>query len=133
MARRPQGLLLWPGGAQRRHVPLLTWLAPPGAPRLPAPFPLRSMSELGYKIVSGGTDNHLILVDLKPNGIDGARVQQVRRAGGRRGAGGPRSRSGFARLQVAAAGALQGSPARAAGPSQYAACQLVLSLPRLPS
>lgn len=36
------------------------------------------MSELGYKIVSGGTDNHLILVDLKPNGIDGARVQQVR-------------------------------------------------------
>ena len=36
------------------------------------------MSELGYKIVSGGTDNHLILVDLKPAGIDGARVQQVR-------------------------------------------------------
>lgn len=35
------------------------------------------MSELGYKIVSGGTDNHLILVDLKPNAIDGARVQQV--------------------------------------------------------
>ncbi len=25
----------------------------------------------------GGTDNHLILVDLKPNGIDGARVQGV--------------------------------------------------------
>lgn len=25
----------------------------------------------------GGTDNHLILVDLKPNGIDGARVQSV--------------------------------------------------------
>lgn len=37
----------------------------------------KRMSELGYKIVSGGTDNHLILVDLKPNGIDGARVQQV--------------------------------------------------------
>lgn len=35
------------------------------------------MTELGYKIVSGGTDNHLILVDLKPAGIDGARVQQV--------------------------------------------------------
>ncbi len=33
------------------------------------------LTELGYKIVSGGTDNHLILVDLKPNGIDGARVQ----------------------------------------------------------
>jgi hypothetical protein len=35
------------------------------------------LTELGYHIVSGGTDNHLILVDLKPNGIDGARVQQV--------------------------------------------------------
>lgn len=35
------------------------------------------LTELGYTIVSGGTDNHLILVDLKPNGIDGARVQQV--------------------------------------------------------
>lgn len=32
---------------------------------------------LGYTIVSGGTDNHLILVDLKPAGIDGARVQSV--------------------------------------------------------
>ena len=38
---------------------------------------LGRLTELGYKIVSGGTDNHLILVDLKPNGIDGARVQQV--------------------------------------------------------
>jgi len=35
------------------------------------------LSALGYKIVSGGTDNHLILVDLKPSGIDGARVQTV--------------------------------------------------------
>jgi glycine hydroxymethyltransferase len=26
---------------------------------------------------TGGTDNHLILVDLKPNSIDGARVQTV--------------------------------------------------------
>ncbi len=33
--------------------------------------------DLGYTLVSGGTDNHLILVDLKPKGIDGARVQQV--------------------------------------------------------
>jgi glycine hydroxymethyltransferase len=33
--------------------------------------------ELGYEVVSGGTDNHLILVDLKPAGIDGARVQTV--------------------------------------------------------
>ena len=33
--------------------------------------------ELGYTLVSGGTDNHLVLVDLKPSGIDGARVQSV--------------------------------------------------------
>ncbi len=33
------------------------------------------MIELGYGVVSGGTDNHLILVDLKPMGVDGARVQ----------------------------------------------------------
>lgn len=32
---------------------------------------------LGYNIVSGGTDNHLVLVDLKPQGIDGARVERV--------------------------------------------------------
>ncbi|KAL2115357.1 hypothetical protein VTJ04DRAFT_9612 [Mycothermus thermophilus] len=32
---------------------------------------------LGYRIVSGGTDNHLVLVDLKPQGIDGARVERV--------------------------------------------------------
>jgi len=35
------------------------------------------MQKLGYKIVSDGTDNHLILVDLKPQGIDGARVQTI--------------------------------------------------------
>lgn len=31
----------------------------------------------GYKVVSGGTDNHLVLVDLKPAGIDGARVERI--------------------------------------------------------
>ncbi|KAF8538986.1 serine hydroxymethyltransferase [Trichophaea hybrida] len=31
----------------------------------------------GYEIVSGGTDNHLVLVDLKPKKIDGARVERV--------------------------------------------------------
>lgn len=31
----------------------------------------------GYKVVSDGTDNHLILVDLKNIGIDGARVERV--------------------------------------------------------
>jgi len=33
--------------------------------------------ELGYALVSGGTDNHLVLVDLKPQGVDGSRVESV--------------------------------------------------------
>jgi glycine hydroxymethyltransferase len=33
--------------------------------------------EKGYKLVSGGTDNHLLLVDLHPQQIDGARVERV--------------------------------------------------------
>lgn len=32
---------------------------------------------LGYNLVSGGTDNHLVLADLKPQGIDGSRVERV--------------------------------------------------------
>lgn len=31
----------------------------------------------GYTVVSGGTDNHLVLIDLKPADIDGARVERV--------------------------------------------------------
>jgi len=31
----------------------------------------------GFTLVSGGTDNHLILVDMRPKGIDGARVEKV--------------------------------------------------------
>jgi glycine hydroxymethyltransferase len=31
----------------------------------------------GYDLVSGGTDNHLVLVDLRSKGIDGARVERV--------------------------------------------------------
>ena len=31
----------------------------------------------GYTLVSGGTENHLMLVDLRPSGIDGARVESV--------------------------------------------------------
>ena len=31
--------------------------------------------ERGYDLVSGGTDNHLVLVDLKNKNIDGARVE----------------------------------------------------------
>lgn len=32
---------------------------------------------LGYTLVSGGTDNHLVLADLKPQGVDGGRVERV--------------------------------------------------------
>ncbi|KAF2417100.1 mitochondrial serine hydroxymethyltransferase [Tothia fuscella] len=32
---------------------------------------------LGYNVVSGGTDNHLVLVDLKQKGVDGSRVERV--------------------------------------------------------
>jgi len=32
---------------------------------------------LGYEVVSGGTDNHLVLVDLKSKSIDGARVERI--------------------------------------------------------
>ena len=36
------------------------------------------LNELGYTLVSGGTDNHLVLVDLKTSRkIDGARVERV--------------------------------------------------------
>jgi glycine hydroxymethyltransferase len=32
---------------------------------------------LGYRLVGGGTDNHLVLADLKPQGVDGGRVERV--------------------------------------------------------
>merc|ERR1711937_60265 len=36
------------------------------------------LNQLGYSLVSGGTDNHLVLVDLKTSrGIDGARVERI--------------------------------------------------------
>ncbi|KAL8866741.1 MAG: hypothetical protein Q9174_006111, partial [Haloplaca sp. 1 TL-2023] len=37
----------------------------------------KSEGGLGYTIVSGGTDNHLVLIDLKTHSIDGARVERV--------------------------------------------------------
>ncbi len=35
------------------------------------------LTEHGYRIVSGGTDNHLMLVDLRPSGIDGSIAQHA--------------------------------------------------------
>jgi len=35
------------------------------------------LKELGVLIVSGGTDNHLVLCDLRPFGVDGSRVERV--------------------------------------------------------
>jgi glycine hydroxymethyltransferase len=37
----------------------------------------RALQARGYDLVSGGTDNHLLLVDLRSAGIDGARVERV--------------------------------------------------------
>ncbi|CAK8540398.1 unnamed protein product [Lathyrus sativus] len=37
----------------------------------------KALSEKGYDLVSGGTENHLVLVNLKKKGIDGSRVEKV--------------------------------------------------------
>lgn len=37
----------------------------------------RTEGGYGYKVVSGGTDNHIVLLDLHDQGIDGARVQRI--------------------------------------------------------
>lgn len=36
-----------------------------------------ALLQKGYTLVSGGTDNHLVLVDLRPKGMDGARAERV--------------------------------------------------------
>ncbi|GFY99883.1 serine transhydroxymethyltransferase 1 [Actinidia rufa] len=36
-----------------------------------------TLIENGYELVSGGTENHLVLVNLKSKGIDGSRVEKV--------------------------------------------------------
>jgi len=36
-----------------------------------------AMAQRGYRIVSGGTDNHLLLVDLTPKGITGKEAQEA--------------------------------------------------------
>ncbi|CAA0843093.1 Serine hydroxymethyltransferase 1- mitochondrial [Striga hermonthica] len=37
----------------------------------------KTLAEKGYELVSGGTENHLVLVNLKNKGIDGSRVEKV--------------------------------------------------------
>ncbi|KAH1053361.1 hypothetical protein GLYMA_08G274400v4 [Glycine max] len=37
----------------------------------------QALSERSYELVSGGTENHLVLVNLKNKGIDGSRVEKV--------------------------------------------------------
>ncbi len=35
------------------------------------------MSGFGYRIIAGGTDNHLFMIDLRPNGLNGKIVQET--------------------------------------------------------
>lgn len=35
------------------------------------------LKKRGYKLVTDGTDNHLVLVDVRPKGVDGSRVERV--------------------------------------------------------
>jgi len=35
------------------------------------------LQKRGFTLVSGGTDNHIVLVDLRPKGIDGSRAERV--------------------------------------------------------
>ena len=35
------------------------------------------LKRLGYKLVADGTDTHMVLMDLRPSGLDGARVEAV--------------------------------------------------------
>ncbi|XP_069784449.1 serine hydroxymethyltransferase, cytosolic [Narcine bancroftii] len=38
---------------------------------------LTALMDLGYKIVTGGSDNHLFLIDLRNQGIDGSRAEKI--------------------------------------------------------
>lgn len=40
------------------------------------------MQRLGYRLVAGGTDNHMFLVDLTPKGVTGARAEKALEAAG---------------------------------------------------
>ena len=37
----------------------------------------KEIQDLGYKLVTDGTDNHMVLLDLKPLALDGARLEAV--------------------------------------------------------
>jgi glycine hydroxymethyltransferase len=37
----------------------------------------KKFKEIGYKMVSDGTDSHMVLLDLRPQALDGARVEAV--------------------------------------------------------
>ena len=37
----------------------------------------QKLTELGYTIATGGTDNHLVLWDLKPQNLNGAKLQTI--------------------------------------------------------
>jgi glycine hydroxymethyltransferase len=38
---------------------------------------VKALNDMGYTLVSGGTDNHLVLINLHPKGVNGARVERV--------------------------------------------------------
>jgi len=38
-----------------------------------------SLKKLGYRLVAGGTDTHLVLVDLQPQGINGKEAEEILR------------------------------------------------------
>ena len=35
------------------------------------------LQKLGYKIVTGGTDNHIILCDLSPKKLSGSKAERI--------------------------------------------------------
>lgn len=71
----------------------------PTQPILCLPAALHSVGLL----VSGGTDNHIVLVDLRPKGVDGSKAERVLELahiageGGEGGRGGRRRREGEGR------------------------------------
>jgi glycine hydroxymethyltransferase len=36
-----------------------------------------ALTKSGHKLVTGGTDNHLLLVDLRPHGVTGSKVEAM--------------------------------------------------------